>query len=86
LRQEGVAARLLLQWRRLDRYDALTALSAGEAGVPASKRAVARAEIAKLQRALGKKTRESGILEETVGYAAEKYAWSASHLLPKEDP
>jgi hypothetical protein len=35
-RQEGVAASLLFQWRKLDRQGALTAVSAGEAVVPAS--------------------------------------------------
>ena len=47
-RQEGVAASLLFQWRKLDRQGALTAVSAGEAVVPASELAAARAEIAKL--------------------------------------
>lgn len=35
-RQEGVAASLLFQWRKLERQGALTAVSAGEAVVPAS--------------------------------------------------
>ena len=34
-RQEGVAASLLFQWRKLERQGALTAVSAGEAVVPA---------------------------------------------------
>ncbi len=46
-RQEGVAASLLFQWRKLERQGALTAVSAGEAVVPASELAAARAEIAK---------------------------------------
>lgn len=46
-RQEGVAASLLFQWRKLDRQSALTAVSAGEAVVQASELAAARAEIAK---------------------------------------
>ncbi|RCH25275.1 transposase family protein [Pseudomonas aeruginosa] len=54
-RQEGVSAGLLFQWRKLERQGALTAVSAGEAVVPASELAAARAEIAKLQRVLGKK-------------------------------
>ena len=54
-RQEGVSASLLVQWRKLDRQGALVAVSAGEAVVPASELAAARAEIAKLQRILGKK-------------------------------
>jgi transposase-like protein len=79
-RQEGVSAGLLFQWRKLERQGALTAVSAGEAVVPASELAAARAEIAKLQRVLGKKTLENEILKEAVEYAAEKNVWSASHL------
>ena len=71
-RQEGVAASLLFQWRKLERQGALTAVSAGEAVVPASELAAARAEIAKLQRVLGKKTLENEILKEAVEYAAKK--------------
>ena len=71
-RQEGVAASLLFQWRKLERQGALMAVSAGEAVVPASELAAARSEIAKLQRVLGKKTLENEILKEAVEYAAEK--------------
>ena len=71
-RQEGVSASLLFQWRKLERQGALTAVSAGESVVPASELAAARAEIAKLQRILGKKTLENEILKEAVEYAAEK--------------
>jgi transposase len=81
-RQEGVAASLLFQWRKLERQGALTAVSAGEAVVPASELAAARAEIAKLQRVLGKKTLENEILKETVEYAAEKKWIARSPLLP----
>lgn len=42
-RQEGVSASLLFQWRKLERQGALTAVSAGEAVVPASELAAARA-------------------------------------------
>lgn len=84
-RQEGVAASLLFQWRKLDRQGALTAVSAGEAVVPASELAAARAEIAKLQRVLGKKTLENEILKEAVEYAAEKKWIARSPLLPGDD-
>ena len=50
----------------------MTAVPAGEALVPASELAAARAELAELQRALGKKTLENEILKEAVEYAAEK--------------
>ena len=84
-RQEGVAASLLFQWRKLDRQGALTAVSAGEAVVPASELVAARAEIAKLQRVLGKKTLENEILKEAVEYAAEKKWIARSPLLPGDD-
>ena len=63
-RQEGVSASLLFQWRKLERQDALTSVSVGEAVVPASELAAACAEIAKLQRVLGKKTLDNEILKE----------------------
>ena len=81
-RQEGVAASLLFQWRRLEREGALVAVSAGESVVPASELAAARAEIAKLQRILGKKTLENEILKEAVEIAAEKKWIARSPLLP----
>jgi transposase len=85
-RQEGVAASLLFQWRRLEREGALVAVSAGESVVPASELAAARAEIAKLQRILGKKTLENEILREAVEIAAEKKWIARSPLLPKDEP
>ena len=84
-RQRGVSASLLFQWRKLDREGALTAVTAGESVVPASELAAARAEIAKLQRILGKKTLENEILKEAVEYAAEKKWIARSPLLPKDE-
>ena len=84
-RQEGVAASLLFQWRRLEREGALVAVSAGESVVPASELAAARAEIAKLQRILGKKTLENEILKEAVEIAAEKKWIARSPLLPGDE-
>lgn len=84
-RQEGVSASLLFTWRRLDREGALVAVGAGEAVVPASELAAARAEIAKLQRVLGKKTLENEILKEAVEIAAAKKWIARSPLLPGDD-
>lgn len=84
-RETGVSASLLFQWRKLERQGALTAVSAGESVVPASELAAARAEIAKLQRILGKKTLENEILKEAVEYAAEKKWIARSPLLPKDE-
>jgi transposase-like protein len=71
-RQEGVAASLMFQWRKLEREGALVAVSAGESVVPVSELAAARAGISKLQRILGKKTLENEVLKEAVEFAAEK--------------
>lgn len=84
-RESGVSAGLLFQWRKLDREGALVAVSAGEAVVPASELAAAKAEIAKLQRVLGNKTLENEILKEAVEYAAEKKCIARSPLLPKAE-
>ena len=84
-RQEGVSASLLFTWRRLDREGALVAVSVGEAVVPASERAAARAEIAKRERVLGKKTLENEILKEAVELAAAKKWIARSPLLPGDD-
>ena len=85
-RQESVAASLLFQWRKLDREGALVAVCAGESVVPASELSAARAEIAKLQRVLGKKTLENEIFKEAVEFAAEKKWIARSPLLPKDEP
>ncbi len=60
-------------------------MPAGEAAVPASELAAARAEVAKLQRMLGKKALENEILKEAVEYAAEKKWIARSPLLLGED-
>lgn len=84
-RQNGVAASLLFNWRKLDREGALTAVSAGESVVPASELASTRAQIAQLQRMLGKKTMEAEILKEAVELAREKKWIARSPLSNKDD-
>jgi transposase len=64
----------------------LTAVAAGQSVVPASELAVARAEIARLQRVLGKKTLEADILKEAVELAREKKWIASSPLLPGDAP
>lgn len=59
-------------------------VSAGVAVLPASELATARAEIAKLQRVLGKTSLENKILKEAVEYASAKKWIARSHLLPKD--
>ena len=71
-RKHDVSASQLFNWRKLEREGALTAVQAGESVVPASELAAARAEIAQLQRMLGKKTLEAEILKEAVDIARSK--------------
>ncbi len=84
-REAGVSASLLFLWRKLDRQGALTAVGAGEAVVPASELNAARAEIAQLQRLLGKKTVEAEILREAVEVARDRKWISRSPLLPGDE-
>jgi transposase len=83
-RKHGVGASQLFNWRKLEREGALTAVSAGESVVPASELAAARAQIAQLQRILGKKTMEAEILKEAVEFAREKKWVARSPLLDKD--
>jgi transposase len=84
-RKHGVGASQLFSWRKLEREGGLTAVSAGESVVPASELAAARAQIAQLQRMLGKKTMEAEILKEAVEFAREKKWIARSPLLDKDD-
>ena len=65
--QEGVAASLLFQWRKLERQGALMAVSAGEAVVPASERADARRRPAHRRRcsiaSAGERARRGNVTE-----------------------
>jgi transposase len=84
-RKHGISASQLFNWRKLEREGALTAVQAGESVVPASELAMARAEIAQLQRMLGKKTMEAEILKEAVEIARSKKWIARAPLLPTDD-
>lgn len=84
-RKHGISASQLFNWRKLEREGALTAVQAGESVVPASELAAARAEIAQLQRMLGKKTMEAEILKEAVEIARSKKWIARAPLLPTDD-
>lgn len=84
-RQHGVNPNQVFQWRRLERDGALTAVSAGEAVVPATELDGARRHIRELQRLLGKKTLEAEILKEAVEVARERKWIARSPLLPADD-
>jgi transposase len=84
-RKHGISASQLFNWQKLEREGALVAVHAGESVVPASELAAARAQIAQLQRMLGKKTMEAEILKEAVEFAREKKWIARAPLLPKDD-
>jgi transposase len=83
-RKHGISASQLFNWRKLEREGALVAVHSGESVVPASELAAARAQIAQLQRMLGKKTMEAEILREAVELAREKKWIARSPLLDKD--
>jgi len=83
-RKHGISASQLFNWRKLEREGALVAVHSGESVVPASELAAARAQIAQLQRMLGKKTMEAEILREAVELAREK-KWIARSPLSDKD-
>ena len=65
-RRHGISANQVFTWRRLVARGAFAAASAGEEVVPASKLGAAQQQIRELQRLLGKKTLETGILSEAM--------------------
>lgn len=83
-RKHGISASQLFNWRKLEREGALVAVHSGESVVPASELAAARAQIAQLQRMLGKKTMEAEILREAIEVAREKKWIARSPLLDKD--
>ncbi|MFJ3366906.1 IS3 family transposase [Pseudomonas sp. NPDC086251] len=71
-RRNGINANQLFLWRKLYQDGSLSAVSAGEAVVPASELSDALKQIRELQRMLGKKTMEAEILKETVEIARSR--------------
>ncbi len=67
------------------RTGSLSAVSAGEAVVPASELSDALKQIRELQRMLGKKTMEAEILKEAVEIARSRKWIAHSPLLPGDD-
>ena len=68
-RRHGINPNQLFHWRKLYQDGSLSAVSAGEAVVPASELADAMKQIRELQRMLGKKTMEAEVLKEAVEIA-----------------
>ncbi|NWD09776.1 IS3 family transposase [Pseudomonas gingeri] len=71
-RRHGINANQLFLWRKLYQDGSLSAVSAGEAVVPASELSDALKQIRELQRMLGKKTMEAEILKEAVEIARSR--------------
>ncbi|WP_273829058.1 IS3 family transposase [Pseudomonas sp. SBT1-2] len=71
-RRNGINPNQLFHWRKLYQDGSLSAVSAGEAVVPASELADALKQIRELQRMLGKKTMEAEILKEAVEIARSR--------------
>ncbi|WP_426117228.1 IS3 family transposase [Pseudomonas sp. DSP3-2-2] len=71
-RRNGINANQLFLWRKLYQDGSLSAVSAGEAVVPASELSDAFKQIRELQRMLGKKTMEAEILKEAMEIARSR--------------
>lgn len=84
-RRHGVNANQLFQWRKLYQDGSLSAISSGEAVVPASELAEALKQIRELQRILGKKTMQVEVLQEAVEIARSRKWIAHSPLLPGDD-
>lgn len=84
-RRNGINANQLFLWRKLYQDGSLSAVSAGEAVVPASELNDALKQIRELQRMLGKKTMEAEILKEAVEIARSRKWIAHSPLLPGDD-
>jgi len=84
-RRHGINPNQLFHWRKLHQDGSLSAVSAGEAVVPASELAEAMKQIRELQRLLGKKTMEAEILKEAVEVARSRKWIARSPLLPGDD-
>ncbi|XVN15150.1 IS3 family transposase [Pseudomonas corrugata] len=85
-RRNGINANQLFLWRKLYQDGSLSAVSAGEAVVPASELSDALKQIRELQRMLGKKTMEAEILKEAVEIARSRKWIAHSPLLPRGRP
>ncbi len=85
VRRYGIIPNQLFHWRKLHQDGRLSAVSAGEAVVPASELAEVMKQIRELQRLLGKKTMEAEILKEAVEIARSRTWIARSPLLPTGD-
>lgn len=84
-RSNGINANLLFLWRKLYKDASLSAVSAGEAVVPASELSDALKQIRELQWMLGKKTMEAEVLKEAVEISRSRKWIANSPLLQGDD-
>jgi transposase len=84
-RKHGVNPNRIFHWRGLERDDAFTAVSAGEAVVPAMELDAARRQPRELQRLLGKRKLVNEILKEAVEVAREREWIARAPLLPGDE-
>ena len=84
-RRHGINPNQLFHWRKLHQDGSLSAVTAGEAVVPAPELAEAMKQIRPLQRLLGKKTMEAEILREAVEVARSQKWIARLPLLPEDD-
>lgn len=81
-RRNGINANQLFLWRMLYQDGSLSAVSSGEALVPASELGYALKQIRKLQRMLGNKTMQAEILREALEIGRSREWLAHSPLLP----
>ena len=84
-RQHGLTAAQLFQWRKAYLEGSLVAVGANETVVPASELQDAMRRIKQLEGALGRKTLENEILQETVDFAKAKKWIARSPVLPEDE-
>jgi transposase len=82
VRQFGITAAQLFQWRKAYLQGSLMAVGANENVVPASELQEAMRRIKQLEGALGRKTLENEILKEAVDFAKAKKWIARSPVLP----
>jgi len=84
-RQHGLTAAQLFQWRKAYLEGSLVAVGANETVVPASELQEAMRRIKHLEGVLERKTLDSEILKEAVGFVKAKKWIARSHVLPEDE-
>lgn len=85
-RRYGLSPSLLFRWRRLAEAGTMSSLDANEDVVPQSEAKALRGQIRDLQRLLGKKTQEAGILQDALRVARDKKLLCRCHRPRRTTP